>query len=71
MKYDSLHIAKYDNPFSNPIDKLTLADNSPFQVDVIRYGHPFQGDGMVLCALIEEILRLQKRIEILEKDKGV
>ena len=56
------------NPFSNPVDKLTLADNSPFKIDVTRYGQPFSGDGMVLCALIEEILRLQKRVEALESE---
>ena len=56
------------NPFSNPIDKLTLADNSPFEIDVTRYGHPFTGDGLVLCALIEEILRLKKRVEALESE---
>lgn len=47
-------------------DTLTLAKDSVFQTDITRSVDCYNGQSIIFCAIIEELIQLKKRVEELE-----
>jgi hypothetical protein len=56
----------------DPIDKITLAPGTAFEIEVTRYGQALRGsnEALLFSAVIEEIETLKKRIAELEDILG-